>query len=71
VSHGYRYVVGERDNGRNPLPEAPAVLLRAVHVAARVSVCHGPLTLACNIRKPEKELGMAESYNLTIWNCYV
>jgi hypothetical protein len=71
VSHGYRYVVGERDNGRNPLPEAPAASLRAVHVAARVSVRYGPLTLARNTRKPEEELGMAEIHNLTIWNCYV
>jgi hypothetical protein len=45
--------------------------LRAVHVAAGVSVRHGTLTLACNTRKPEKEFGMAETYNLTIWNCYV
>ena len=45
--------------------------LCAVHVAARVSARHGPLTLACNTRKPEKEFGMAETYNLTIWNCYV
>ena len=49
----------------------PAESLRAVHVAARVSARHGPLTLACNTRKPEKEFGMAETYNLTIWNCYV
>ena len=50
---------------------ASAQSLRAVHVAARLSARYGPLTLACNTRKPEKELGMAETYNLTIWNCYV